>query len=185
MENEIDETIIDSTTNEPEVEPDEQTEVEPAPQEEETQQEPEKPQETPEAKFARLTRQADQLAKKHGFKPKQVEQPRNESALSSRDTIALINAKIHEDDVDDVLEYAKFKKIPVAEAIKSSVVRASLAEKQELRATANATNTGRTRAPNSRVSGEALLDKAQKTGELPDSKEALNAMLDARYSTKK
>ena len=101
--------------------------------------------------------------------------------LSSKDTIALINAKVHEDDVDDVLDYAKYKKISVAEALKSSVIKASLTEKEELRTTANATNTGKTRSGISKVSGDSLLSKAQKTGEVPDTDEGMDALLKARY----
>lgn len=107
------------------------------------------------------------------------------TGLSSKDTIALINAKVHEDDVEDVIEYAKFKKISVSEALKSSIIRSSLAEKQEFRNTANASNTGKTRAGSAKVSGDNLLDKAKKTGEVPDSDEALDALLTTRYSKKK
>lgn len=129
---------------------------------------------------------AEELANNYKIRAEKAEkqaktQPKVETGLSSKDTIALINAKVHEDDVDDVIEYARFKKIPIGEALKSTVIKASLKEKEELRNTANATNTGRTRTPNSKVSGESLLDKAQKTGEIPESDEALKAMLDARY----
>lgn len=105
--------------------------------------------------------------------------------LSSRDTIAIINARVHEDDVDEVLDYAKYKKISIAEALKSSFIKTSLAEKEELRNTAEATNTGRTRSGNSKQSGDALLSKAKKTGELPDREEDLDTMLESRYTKKK
>jgi hypothetical protein len=121
---------------------------------------------------------AEKKAKEPKVEPK-VE-PTN-PGISSKDTIALINAKVHEDDVDEVIEYSKFKKISIAEALKSGVIKASLSEKEELRNTANATNTGKTRSGSSKVSGENLLDKARKTGEVPDSEEALDAMLTERY----
>lgn len=104
-----------------------------------------------------------------------------ESGISSKDTIALINAKVHEDDVDDVVEYAKYKNISISEALKSSIIRATLTEKDELRNTAQATNTGKTRSGSSRVSGESLLEKASKTGEVPDSDKDLESMVAARY----
>lgn len=104
--------------------------------------------------------------------------------LSSKDTIALINAKVHEDDVDEVVDYAKFKKISIPEALKSSVIKTSLSERQELRNTANATNPGRTRSGSSKVSGDALLEKARKTGEVPESDADLDAMLTSRYKKK-
>lgn len=102
-------------------------------------------------------------------------------APSIKDYIALKNANIHEDDVDEVVEYAKFKKVSISEALKSSVIKATLAEKQEHRQTAQATNTGKTKGGNSNVSGETLLEKASKTGEVPEDDKAMNAMLDARY----
>lgn len=101
--------------------------------------------------------------------------------LSSKDTIAIINAKVHEDDIDEVMEYARFKKISISEALQSSVIKASLAERQEHRSTAQATNTGKARSGSSKLSGEAVLDKARKTGELPESEEAINALVEARY----
>ncbi len=104
-----------------------------------------------------------------------------ESELSSKDTIALIKANVHEDDVDEVLEYARFRKIPVSEALKSPIIKATLTEKEELRNTANATNTGRTRSGSSKPSGNALLEKAKKTGELPDSDDGLAALVAERY----
>lgn len=115
----------------------------------------------------------------------ETQEPKTDTGISSRDTIALINAKVHEDDVDDVVDYAKYKKISIADALKSGVIRASLSEKNELRNTANATNTGKTRSGRSNVSGDSLLTKAQKTGEVPDSDEGMNALLEARYSKKK
>ena len=183
MENEFnEETIIEpQETNETEV-------VEESPIEETQEEIPqevteEKPQETPEAKYARLKRQTEQLEKKYGFQPKPKAQQAEtvQTGLSSKDTIALINAKVHEDDVADVLDYAKYKKISVAEALKSGVIKASLTEKDELRTTAQATNTGKTRSGSSKVSGDTLLSKAQKTGEIPDSDEGMDALLKARY----
>lgn len=109
--------------------------------------------------------------------------PKGESGtdLSSKDTIALINAKVHEDDVDEVVEYATFKKIPVTEALKSSVVKTLLTERAEQRSTAEATSTGKARGGSARVTGDTLLSKAQKTGEIPERKEDLEALIDARF----
>lgn len=108
--------------------------------------------------------------------------PVEQASVSLKDQIALVNAKVHEDDVDEVLEYAKFKKIPVSEALKTSVIKTSLAEKAEQRATAEATHTSRSRGTSSKTSDEALLSKASKTGEIPDSDDDIKRMLDARYS---
>lgn len=187
MENENNEAIIDSQTTDEQQEEVVETELEQIEQEPEStqgEQHEEKTQETPEAKYARITRQKEQLEKKFGFKPKTktvapVEIRQDSPSL--KDYVALKNANIHEDDVDDVIEFAKFKKISLADALKSSVVRATIKEKEELRTTANATNTAKTRGGSSKISGDALLDKASKTGEVPDSDEGMNSLLEARY----
>jgi len=90
----------------------------------------------------------------------------NKIELTTKDTIALMNAKVHEDDIDDVVDYAKYKGISVTEALKSSVVKSSLAEKEEQRKTALAIQTGNKRPTNQKVSDQELVEKANK-GELP------------------
>lgn len=179
MENEQEEVIIDST------ETDEVEEVEEAIEESQDETvEPElkvapkvKPEETPEAKHARLKRQLEQHDKKHGF----AAEPKETNQLSHKETIALVNAKVHEEDIDDVIEYARFKNLPIGETLKSPILRAALEAKSETRATAEATHTGKARPSNAKASGETLLQKAQKTGELPTDDEGLDALLEARY----
>lgn len=90
--------------------------------------------------------------------------------LSSKDLIALMTAKVPEEDVDDVVEYAKFKGISVAEALKTDVVKTTLASKAETRKTAQATHTGAGSRGTYKVSDETLLNKASK-GEMPESDE--------------
>ncbi len=103
--------------------------------------------------------------------------------LSQTDLIALIKADIAEDDMEIVKDYATLKKISVAEAIKSSVIRTELAERKEERATAQATTTGNNRAGTSAASGNDLLNKA-KSGELPESDEEMAALVEARFQSK-
>jgi hypothetical protein len=144
--------------------------------------------ETTDVDWQSKAEKAEELANNYKIRAEKAEKKAKETVkvetktegLSSRDTIALINAKVHEDDVDEVLDYARFKKIPISEALKSSVVKASIAEREELRNTANATNTGRTRSGSSKVSGDSLLEKARKTGEMPDTEDGIKALIDAR-----
>lgn len=89
------------------------------------------------------------------------------SELSFKDQLALTNAKIHEDDLDEVVEYAKFKKITVSEALKSNVIKSSLAEKEEVRKSAEATNTTPVRRGAVAPSNTDVLDKAMK-GDIPE-----------------
>lgn len=169
--------------------------VAPEPTEELPQEEADEPaEESVEEVRARLAK-AEELANNYKIRAEKAErkakepvaaEPKTEpkGGLSYKDTVALTNAKVHEDDVDEVLEYAKFKSISVPEALKSSVIKTLLTERDEQRTTAEATNTSRSRGTSSRVSEEALLSKARKTGELPDSEEDLGRMLDARYKNK-
>ena len=86
-----------------------------------------------------------------------VDKEDSDVSLSTKDFYALNKANVPEEDVDDVLEYAKFKNIPVADALKSSVVKATLAEKAEVRRTAQATNTRQTRTQNTQADGASII----------------------------
>ena len=91
--------------------------------------------------------------------------------LSIKDMHALKD--VHEDDIDDVIEYANFKKIPISEAKKSGAVQAILANKAETRKTAAATNTGGGKPPIKKLTDDALIGEVEK-GNIPEagSKEA-------------
>lgn len=117
--------------------------------------------------------------------PNTPNKPEDKDSLTQMDVIALSKANIHEDDMQEVIEYAKFKKISIADALKSNVIISSLKKSVEERETAEATSSGKTRPANAAPSGEKLLEKAASTGELPDSKEGINSMLDARYENMK
>lgn len=88
--------------------------------------------------------------------------------MSKRDLYALMNAKVHEEDVDEVAKWAKFNNITVTDALKDNVMKTLLRDREEKRKIAQATNTGGGRPTSSRLSDEALLDKAQR-GQLPES----------------
>lgn len=105
-------------------------------------------------------------------------EPKGDS-LSSMDTIALINAKVATDDIPEVVDYAKLKGISIAEALETPIVKTLLKESNEERATANATNTGPTRRGSQKPTAGNMLDKASKTGELPESDEDMAALADA------
>lgn len=94
-----------------------------------------------------------------------VEKKDSDGSLSTKDFYALNKANVPEEDVDDVLEYAKFKNIPVADALKSSVVKATLAEKAEVRRTAQATNTRSTRSQNTQADGAGIIANVKSKGE--------------------
>lgn len=100
--------------------------------------------------------------------------------LSQKDLIAIAKSDIHEDDIDEVLEHAKFKKIPVSEALRSPYIKSYLGQRSEERATAEATQTKSPRG-SSKFSGESLIEKARQ-GKLPESDEDIARLADARMA---
>jgi len=125
-------------------------------------------------------------AKKAGaeVKKKETVVPSNESELTPKDIYALMNAKVEEEDIEQVADYAKFKKISIAEALKSTVVKSMLEESTEHRITAQATQIrGGTRGV-AKVSGDDLLSKAEKTGEVPETDEGMQAIFKAKMARK-
>lgn len=122
-------------------------------------------------------------AERKGKEPEQKQVIRKENDLSTMDIIALSKANLEQEDVAEVLEYAKFKGISVQEALKSSVVKATIQEKNEMRNTALATNTGGSRRSTGKVSDETLLSNAKK-GIMPESDEDMARLIKARRATK-
>lgn len=99
--------------------------------------------------------------------------------LSPLDIISLSRNNIHEDDIKDILEYAKFKNITVSEALKSSIIKSTIAEKEEFRQSAGASNTGGSRRGSSKTTTSQLLENARK-GIFPDNAEDIAKLAKAR-----
>ena len=109
-------------------------------------------------------------------------QPTN---LSNADMMVLIRENVHEDDLQEVTDFAKLKGISISEALKSTVLKTILDDKNEKRKTAEATNTGNANQGATTPSGNELLEKARKTGEMPDSDAGLKDLVNARINGKK
>jgi len=88
--------------------------------------------------------------------------PESSTSLTTTDILALSRAQIDDSDLDEVLDYAKYKGISVKEALNSIVFKATLFQKAEERNSAQAVNTGATRRGSSIVSDERLLSDARK-----------------------
>lgn len=122
--------------------------------------------------------------------PQAVERksPQTESkpqGMSTTDLIALMNAKVNEEDISEVENYAKFKGISVAEALKTSVVKTLLSEKEEMRKTANATNVKGSRVGSSKATPADLLSKARTGGQVDDFEALALARLEERKNANK
>jgi 3-oxoacyl-(acyl-carrier-protein) synthase len=122
-------------------------------------------------------------AEKAEKKAKDAPKAQPDSNLSTADILALSKAQIEAEDLEDVLEWATFKKITVQEALQSSTLKATLAEKAELRKSALAVNTGTGRRATTNLSDERLLADAQK-GNLPDSDADIARLAKLRFSKK-
>jgi len=106
------------------------------------------------------------------------------TSFSLGDVYALNNAKVAEEDVPEVAEYAKFKNITIAEALKTGVIKTLLAEKVEQRKTAETTNVRNTGRGSTKATGEELLERAQAGGEIT-SDEDFKKIAIARMQAKK
>jgi hypothetical protein len=92
----------------------------------------------------------------------------NTSELSSMDVITIAKSNIHQDDIEEVINFAKFKNITVGDALKDDIMKSILSGKAELRKTAEGTNTGSAKRGNAKVSDESLVDNAR-NGKMPES----------------
>ena len=88
--------------------------------------------------------------------------------LSPMDLIAITKANLDEEALKEAMDYAKYKKISVAEAIKSPAVKATIQLIEENKRVSEASNTGSARRGTSKISDETLIENARK-GILPES----------------
>jgi hypothetical protein len=102
--------------------------------------------------------------------------------LSLKDIRALQD--VHDEDVEEVTEYARFKGVSIAEAKKSQVVQTLLKTRGEERASANAANTGSNKRSQSKVSGETLIENFEK-GIVSEKDEDIEKLVQAQFARKK
>lgn len=109
--------------------------------------------------------------------------PNEEIVLTPKDTVALMNAKVETEDIDEVVNWANFKKVPVAEAIKDPTLKTILAQRVEQRTTAQVTITKGGQHGASKETGEQILNKAR-TGQLPETDADMEKLTEARIASK-
>lgn len=114
-------------------------------------------------------------------KETKAEQP---NSLNPKDLYALMQAGVHEDDIDEVTEFANFKKISVAEALKHDVVKTIISNKKEFRKTAEVANATPSRKGVSKVTDDVLTSNLSK-GIIPDSPEEAERLFWARNGGKR
>jgi hypothetical protein len=100
-------------------------------------------------------------------KPAEIPPEKKSDDLSSKDLYALMEAKVPQEDVEEVQKAAKLLGKTVSEALKDDLVKTRLSQLAEFRKTADATTTGQQRRVATKVTDDALLDKVSK-GEIPE-----------------
>ena len=130
-------------------------------------------------------KKAKEIAENQRIRAEKAEKGKKEEKeenpnLSTKDVLYLARADIHEDDMNDVLEWSKFKGISVSEAHKA--LKGTLDVRAEERKTAAISNTGGSRVT-SQTTGATLLQKA-KQGILPEKDEDIEKLVEARFSEK-
>lgn len=123
------------------------------------------------------------IAKRHS-KPKVEEAPSQTNGLSPRDFLALKDSNITADDFDEVQDFAKYKGIPIAEALSHPTLKNILNDRAEERRTARATETKSPRGL-AKNSSEDILRKAEQSGEVPESMEGMRALAEARLARRR
>lgn len=155
----------------------------------ETVETPSEVEESVEDRIARLEREKNELETKNRklyARLKEDKKPDTpvptSDGLSNRDLLFLAKADIHEDDLDDVLEWARFKKVPVAKAYE--MLKPTLSVRSEERRTALATQTKGGQRGAAKLDPESILARAEKTGEVPESDEGMQALFLARRAAR-
>lgn len=129
---------------------------------------------------ARLAK-AEELANNYKIRAEKAEkksktETKPTSDLSGLDILTLSKANVDSEDVEEVVNWAKYKGVSVSEALKSNELNAILNVRKDMRVTANASNTGASRRQTGKLSDEALLNQAR-SGKMPESEEDLDRLV--------
>lgn len=114
--------------------------------------------------------------------PKEKETPKNDSGYTLADIRALQD--VNDEDVEEVVSFAKYKNISIPEAKKSFVIQTLLKEKEEQRKTAQATNTGTGKRGSYKISEETVIENFEK-GIVSEKDEDIEKLVQAQFNRKK
>jgi hypothetical protein len=106
----------------------------------------------------------------------------DKDGLSQKDLLFLAKADVHEDDLDEILDYAKFKKVEVKDALGSGFIKSYLADQKEKRKTSEVTSTGSKRSGVKGKDGSEMLKDAE-SGIFPGTDD-IEALVEARFQSK-
>lgn len=131
-------------------------------------------------RLATAEAQKEHWRKKANEPKKEVEaQP----GLAPADLLAVMNAHVHEDDMERVERFAKSESTSIREALKNPELKAILALREEQRTTATASNVTNTRR-GATVTPEATLISNARAGKLPESDADIERLIAAKLKEK-
>ena len=136
------------------------------------------------------TKKAEELANNYKIRAEKAEAKAKgevkveEQSLTTKDALALVNAKVSNEDYDEVIRVSKVLGKTIGEALKDKTMLTILNERVEERRTAEATLIGKQKRGSSKNTGEDILDKAEKTGEVPEDEEGMQKLFQARLARK-
>lgn len=110
----------------------------------------------------KLTKAGKTVAKKKVTKKAEVN-----SELSTKDVFSIINAKVDEEDIDEVVKASKLLGKSIKDTLQDDTFKAILAKKVEFRKTAKGANKKGARASGKKLSDNQLLENAKK-GIIPE-----------------
>lgn len=113
---------------------------------------------------------------------KKPAQTTSTAQLSQTDLLYIARTDIHEDDIEEVKNYASKNGLSVKEA--HAYLKPILAVKDEKRKTATAANTGNVRRNSTKLSNETILQKAR-NGESVDPEALAEALIEEKKSKAK
>lgn len=113
-----------------------------------------------------------------------VKPPTTANELNSKDLVAIMNAKVPEDDIDEVVEYAKYRKTSISDILKDPIMKATLDLRAEERNTSSAANTNTSRRGSTRVPDDILLSNASR-GKMPEGDAEIARLMKAKYKAGK
>ncbi len=168
--------------------PQAQEEVTPevTPEVEETTEEELETEESPAEMKERLAK-LEELANNYKIRAEKAEKaskakpPTTANDLNSKDLVAIMNAKVPEDDIDEVVEYAKYRKASISDILKDPIMKATLDLRAEERNSSIAANTNSGRRGSQRIPDDVLMANASK-GKMPENDAEINRLMKAKYS---
>lgn len=110
--------------------------------------------------------------------------PAAPNTLSTADILTLSSANLHPEDAQEAFKFMTLNKLSLGETLKNPMFSAYLQQQVSKRTTAQATDMGGARGA-AAESGEALLKKAETTGEVPETTEGMQALFSARQDRRK